>query len=164
MMPRPLARSMASRSPGTRTSRKDTRQRQIESLAAEFALLAQRRARQSHQVELLEQQLLAARRSFARLQRRLSWLVEQMDALDPSLRPGLEAPPEPIPPPAPAVARTGRTAAARGRGRSSPAGAAGRAAMGGPAEQDRPAAATGQVARLINRETDDEHEHAGQSR
>lgn len=113
MMPRPLARSMASRSPGTRTSRKDTRQRQIESLAAEFALLAQRRARQSHQVELLEQQLLAARRSFARLQRRLSWLVEQMDALDPSLRPGLEAPPEPVQPPAPAVARTGRTAVSR---------------------------------------------------
>ncbi len=29
MMPRPVARSMASRSPGTRTSSKDTRQRQI---------------------------------------------------------------------------------------------------------------------------------------
>lgn len=115
MMPRPVARSMASRPPGTRTSRKDTRQRQIESLAAEFALLAQRRARQSHQIELLEQQLRAATSSFAKLQRRLSWLVEQIDALDPSLRPGLEAPPEPIQPPAPApaVARTGRTAPSR---------------------------------------------------
>ena len=117
MMPRPVARSMASRSPGTRTSSKDTRQRQIESLAAEFALLAQRRARQSHQIELLEQQLQAATSSFAKLQRRLSWLLEQIDALDPSLRPGLEAPPEPIQPPAPAPApaasRTGRTAPSR---------------------------------------------------
>ena len=115
MMPRPVARSMASRAPGTRTSRKDTRQRQLESLAAEFALLAQRRARQSHQIELLEQKLQAATSSFAKVQRRLSWLMEQMDALDPSLRPGLEAPPEPIQPPAPgpAVARTGRTAPSR---------------------------------------------------
>lgn len=113
MMPRPVARSMATRSPGTRTSSRDTRQRQIESLAAEFALLAQRRARQSHQIELLEQQLKAATSSFAKLQHRLSWLVEQIDALDPSLRPGLEARPEPIQPPAPAASRTGRTAASR---------------------------------------------------
>jgi uncharacterized coiled-coil protein SlyX len=83
----------------------------MESLAAEFALLAQRRARQSHQIELLEQQLLAATGGFGKLQRRLSWLVQQMDALDPSLRPSLEVPPEaaapppPPPPPAPRVTR-----------------------------------------------------------
>lgn len=113
MMPRPITRSPATRPPGTRTSRKDTRQRQLESLAAEFALLAQRRARQSHQIELLEQQLQAAMSGFTKLQRRLAWLVQQMDALDPDLRPvpepePLSAPPLPAPPPPAAAASAGR--------------------------------------------------------
>jgi hypothetical protein len=111
MMPRPITRS-----PGTRTSSKDTRQRQVESLAAEFALLAQRRARQAHQIELLEQQLHAAVSGMTKLQRRLSWLVQQMDALDPSLRPALESAPAsapPLPAPPPPTARPTRYAPSR---------------------------------------------------
>jgi chromosome segregation ATPase len=103
MIPRPITRS-----PGTRVSRADTRQRQLESLAAEFALLAQRRARVVHQLDLLDQQREAAATGFARLQSRLTWLMEQMDAIDPELRPTLEAqrPPEPEPPPPPRLTRT----------------------------------------------------------
>ncbi len=113
MIPRPITRT-----PGTRVARADTRQRQLESLAAEFALLAQRRARTVHQMDLLDQQRDAAARGFSKLQARLTWLVEQMDAIDPDLRPTLEAPepaPAPIPPPPPqrqtryAVARPPRT-------------------------------------------------------
>ncbi len=109
MIPRPVTRT-----PGTRVARADTRQRQLESLAAEFALLAQRRARTVHQLDLLDQQRAAAGRSFAKLQARLAWLVEQMDAIDPDLRPTLEMPapvPEPVPPPPPQ--RTTRYAPAR---------------------------------------------------
>ena len=96
MIPRPITRS-----PGTRVARADTRQRQLESLAAEFALLAQRRARVVHQLDLLDQQREAAANGFAKLQARLTWLVEQMDAIDPELRPPLEAPAPPAPPPPP---------------------------------------------------------------
>lgn len=95
MIPRPITRS-----PGTRTARVDTRQRALESLAAEFALLAQRRARVVHQIELLDQQRDAAANGFAKLQSRMSWLAHKMDALDPELRDGqLEMAPEPEPEP-----------------------------------------------------------------
>jgi hypothetical protein len=97
---------MMTRSPGTRTARSDTRQRRIESFAAEFALLAQRRARLVHQMDLLDQQREAAANNFAKLQARMSWLVQRMDALDPELRDGFEPEPEPVaPPPPPPAAR-----------------------------------------------------------
>jgi hypothetical protein len=92
---------MLTRSPGTRTARSDTRQRRIESFAAEFALLAQRRARLVHQMDLLDQQREAAANSFGKLQARMSWLVQRMDALDPELREGFEPEPELAPPPPP---------------------------------------------------------------
>jgi len=96
-MPRLIARS-----PGTRTSRVDTRQRQLESLAAEFAMLAQRRARLTHQIELLEQQRTAAAGTFCKLQSRMGWLAQRIAALDPVLydnAPEIVAP-QPDPPPA----------------------------------------------------------------
>jgi len=79
----------------------------MESFAAEFALLAQRRARLVHQIDLLDQQREAAGNSFAKLQARMSWLVQRMDALDPELREGFEPEPEPVapPPPPPQAAR-----------------------------------------------------------
>jgi uncharacterized coiled-coil protein SlyX len=104
MIPRQFARSPATRPPGTRTARADPRQRRLESLSAEFALLAQRRARVAHQIDLLGQQHLAASLTFARLQARMGWLAQRMDALEPALR-GPEAvepePPPPLPLPAP---------------------------------------------------------------
>jgi uncharacterized coiled-coil protein SlyX len=62
------------------------RQRRLESLSAEFALLAQRRARLSQRIDLLDQQRDAAALSIARLQARMGWLAQRMDAADPSLR------------------------------------------------------------------------------
>jgi len=97
-MPRP-----ASRAPGTRAARADVRQRRLESLAAEFALLAQRRARVTHRVELLDQQRDAARASLDKLQARMAWLARHIDALDPGLRERAAmaaadpAPPPPVP-------------------------------------------------------------------
>lgn len=93
--------------PGTRATRVDTRQRRIESLAAEFALLAQRRARVVHQIDLLEQQIEAAAAGFAKLQSRMAWLAQRIHDLDPSLHPPEPEPdPEPEPPPPPPLATT----------------------------------------------------------
>jgi hypothetical protein len=97
------------RAPGTRAARVDTRQRRIESLAAEFALLAQRRARVVHQMDLLDQQREAAAIGFNKLQVRMAWLAQKMHALDPDLHetdtPAEVAAPPPPPPPPP-VAHT----------------------------------------------------------
>ena len=95
MIPRPRQSA-----PGTRSARGDTRQRRIESLAGEFALLAQRRARVVHQIDLLEQQIEAAASNFAKLQSRMAWLTQRIHALDPTLHePEPEPEPEPAPPP-----------------------------------------------------------------
>jgi hypothetical protein len=97
MMPRP-----ASRLPRSRAVRGNLHQPRLESLAAEFALLTQRRARAIHQLALLDQQRDAAATGFARLQQRIAWLVARMDDLNPELRdPSVLEPPEPAPPPPP---------------------------------------------------------------
>jgi hypothetical protein len=99
---------LISRAPGTRTARADTRQRRMESLAAEFALLAQRRGRVVHQIDLLDQQREAAAAGLARMLARMAWLTQRMDALDPDLRAGFETgpmlPPLPLQPPPSAAA------------------------------------------------------------
>jgi uncharacterized coiled-coil protein SlyX len=94
-----MIQRQTARSPGTRTTRNDPRQRRLESLSAEFALLAQRRARVTHQIDLLDEQRAAAAVTFAKLQARMGWLVQRMDAIDPGLR---AMPPEPEPEPEPA--------------------------------------------------------------
>jgi uncharacterized coiled-coil protein SlyX len=94
-----MIQRQTARSPGTRTTRNDPRQRRLESLSAEFALLAQRRARVTHQIDLLDEQRAAAATTFAKLQARMGWLVQRMDAIDPGLR---ALPPEPEPEPEPA--------------------------------------------------------------
>jgi hypothetical protein len=96
------------RAPGTRVARSDPRQRQLESLAAEFALLAQRRSRAIHQLALLDQQRAAALGNLHEVAARMAWLLDHIDGLDPELR-GIEtaADPEPQPrsPPPKFVAR-----------------------------------------------------------
>lgn len=93
---------LRTRAPGTRATRFDPRQRRLESLAGEFALLTQRRARTLHQLELLDQQRAAAAANLDKVQSRLAWLVQHMDTLDPGLRdPAGHAEPEPEPPPPP---------------------------------------------------------------
>ena len=63
---------------GPRSNAGDPR---LESLAAEFALLAQRRSRAVHQLEMLDQQRATAALAFAKLQKRINWLMERMSAL-----------------------------------------------------------------------------------
>jgi hypothetical protein len=94
---------LRARAPGTRATRSDPRERRLESLAGEFALLAQRRTRTLHQLELLDQQRHAAAGALLKMQGRMAWLLRQMDALDPVLRDpqGLAPEPEPPPPPPP---------------------------------------------------------------
>lgn len=78
MIPRP----MMTRPPGRRTARIDPHEPRLESLAAEFALLAQRRARLEHQVGLLQQQHRAAANTLGRLQTRMIWLAHRMHIRD----------------------------------------------------------------------------------
>jgi hypothetical protein len=92
---------LRARAPGTRATRMDPRERRLESLAGEFALLAQRRTRTLHQLELLDQQRGAAAGALLKMQGRLAWLLRQMDALDPGLRDPYAYAPEPEPPPPP---------------------------------------------------------------
>jgi hypothetical protein len=90
---------LANRSPRSRAVRTNMGQPKLESLAAEFALLAQRRSRAVHQLETLDQQRAAAAFTFAKLERRIAWLVRHMDELAPELRdPAVLAEPEPEPP------------------------------------------------------------------
>jgi hypothetical protein len=72
---------LANRTPRTRAVRGNTGDPRLESLAAEFALLAQRRSRAVHQIETLDQQRATAALGFARLQKRITWLMERMNAL-----------------------------------------------------------------------------------
>ena len=93
---------LANRTPRTRAVRINMGTPRLESLAAEFALLTQRRSRAVHQLETLDQQRAAAAFSFAKLERRIAWLVRHMDMLAPELRdPDILAAPEPEPPPPP---------------------------------------------------------------
>lgn len=98
----------------------------LEQVAAEFALLAQRRARAARQIDLLSRQLDAAERGHAAVERRLTQLAQRMTAMAPDvLVPAQIAPPAPPPPPpvpptpsfAPRVARhaAGRMAPGRKR-------------------------------------------------
>ena len=102
---------LANRTPRTRAVRSNMGQPRLESMAAEFALLAQRRSRAVHQLETLDQQRAAAAFSFAKLERRIAWLVRHMDMIAPELRdPTILSEPEPEPPPprAKPVTRTGK--------------------------------------------------------
>lgn len=106
MIPRP-----ASRSARTRPVRGNLHQPRLESLAAEFALLTQRRARAIHQINLLDQQRAAAADGFHKLQTRIAWLMQRMDALNPELRePEAAAEAEPEPPPPPVIQPPARKA------------------------------------------------------
>jgi uncharacterized coiled-coil protein SlyX len=71
----------------------------LESVAAEFALLAQRRARIARQLDLLGRQLAAAQSSLDAVQSRMAMLAQRMDGIDPTLRPALPAPPPARDPP-----------------------------------------------------------------
>ncbi len=106
----------AHRAPRTRVIRSTGHQPRLESLAAEFALLVQRRTRAMHQLALLDQQYLSAERAIGKLQSRIAWLMQRMDALHPELRDpdnAAEAP-EPVPPP-PAAPVVNQRLAAMGR-------------------------------------------------
>jgi hypothetical protein len=81
MMPR-----LANRTPRLRAVRGNSGDPRLESLAAEFALLAQRRSRAVHEMQVLDQQRATAAAGFARLQKRMAWLVDRMDRLSPDLR------------------------------------------------------------------------------
>ena len=98
----------------TRTSRYDPHGAALESVAAEFALLAQRRARMARQLDLLGRQICAAQTSLDAVQSRMSMLALRMDGIDPSLRPVAEPQPAAAAPAdarRPAILRTGATAA-----------------------------------------------------
>jgi hypothetical protein len=91
---------LANRTPRTRAVRANSGDPRLESLAAEFALLAQRRSRAIHQIETLDQQRAAAVMGFAKLQKRITWLMEHMSALSTDPREPVALEPEPAPPPA----------------------------------------------------------------
>jgi len=80
---------------GKRIARTDLRDRRLESLAAEFALLAQRKARVAHQVDLLDQQRDAAAGSLAAIQGRMAWLTQRMAAVTPEPRAAVVVMPSP---------------------------------------------------------------------
>jgi uncharacterized coiled-coil protein SlyX len=92
-------RLLSARPSVTRTSRHDPRGVALESVAAEFALLAQRRARIARQLDLLGRQLAAAQSSLDAVQSRMAMLAQRMDGIDPTLRPALPAPPPAPDPP-----------------------------------------------------------------
>jgi hypothetical protein len=89
----------------TRASRRDPRGAKLESVAAEFALLAQRRARLARQVDLLSRQLDAAAGSLAGVHARMAMLAQRIGRIDPDMvadgaAPELvPVPPAPVPPP-----------------------------------------------------------------
>jgi hypothetical protein len=96
-------RVLSARPVVTRTSRRDPRGAALESVAAEFALLAQRRARLSRQLDRIGREFDAARTSLDAVQHRMALLAQRMDGIDPSLRPDWPAPaaltaPPPYPP------------------------------------------------------------------
>jgi len=80
-------RLLSARPAVTRLNRRDARGGQLESVAAEFALLAQRRARLARQLDLLRRQLDAASGAMKIVQSRMGQLAQRMDQIDPALRP-----------------------------------------------------------------------------
>jgi len=99
-MTRAPIRTVASR--GTRLRRKNSGEAPLEAVAAEFALLAQRRARVARQIELLDRQQAAAAATLRMVDSRLAALSHRMRP------PGKAAPPAPAdaPPPQPQPAAT----------------------------------------------------------
>jgi uncharacterized coiled-coil protein SlyX len=85
----------------TRAIRADSGAGSLETIAAEFALLAQRRARIARQVDLLDRQLSAAEAGLHHVSDRMTRLATRMEAIDPELRTPLAEPPPPPPPPPP---------------------------------------------------------------
>ncbi len=77
---------LSNRTARSRAVRGNTGQPRLESLAAEFALLAQRRSRAIQQIAILDQQRSAAAASFAKLEKRIAWLMQRMDEVNPTLR------------------------------------------------------------------------------
>jgi hypothetical protein len=90
----------------------------LEGISAEFALLAQRRARLIRQLELLARQAEAAEGNLGRVARRMAWLSARMvaDCGPPQV-------PEPAPPPQPPPARTALATPAAARPAIRPAAA-----------------------------------------
>lgn len=93
----------------TRTSRFDPHGAKLESVAAEFALLAQRRARTARQIDMLARQLDAASGGLEVVQSRMVMLAQRMQQIDPDLARNLHAQAAAVPeilsnpvPPAPA--------------------------------------------------------------
>lgn len=107
------------RPPGTRLSARGAGPQRLESAAAEYAMLAQRRARLLRQIDLLERQRHSADAGFQALEQRMATLSRQMMAPpappgQPLAQPGMPAPPPVAPPPA---AEPGPTPAAAPRRR-----------------------------------------------
>lgn len=75
MKPRPLR---VNKRRGTRLARHDTHEFRLEAVAAEFALNAQRRARLTRQIELLERQRAGAMSSLAQVEARMVVLQRRM--------------------------------------------------------------------------------------
>jgi len=82
---------------GTRLRRRNSGEVPLEALAAEFALLAQRRGRITRQIELLDRQRIAAAATLHQVEARLTALSRKMHA--PAPEPAPVAAPEPLPPP-----------------------------------------------------------------
>lgn len=89
---------LSNRAPRMRAVRGHLGEPGLESLAAEFALLAQRRSKAIHQMEILDHQRAAAAASFAKLQKRIAWLFACMEAYAPEPPVAVAAVPEPQPP------------------------------------------------------------------
>lgn len=68
------------RPPGTRLSARGAGPQRLESAAAEYAMLAQRRARLLRQIDLLERQRHSADTGFQALEQRMATLSRQMMA------------------------------------------------------------------------------------
>jgi len=90
-------RLLSTRAVVTRTSRSDARGAVLESVAAEFALLAQRRARMTRQIDLLQRQINAAAAGLNGVMARMTVLAQRIDAIDPGLRGRLAMPEPPRP-------------------------------------------------------------------
>ncbi|WP_206935541.1 hypothetical protein [Roseococcus thiosulfatophilus] len=91
MRPRPL-RVNARR--GTRLARHDTHEFRLEAVAAEFALNAQRRARLTRQIELLERQRAGAMSSLAQVEARMVVLQRRMRGAEEAPAAVAPAPPQ----------------------------------------------------------------------
>lgn len=98
----------------------------LEQVAAEFALLAQRRARVARQINSLSGQIHAAERAHAAVEQRMQSLARRMlmaeapQAITPAPPPPPSSPPPSLPPPSPPptpvfAPRTLRLAASRRR-------------------------------------------------